>query len=161
MKPRHQILGSALLALATVLSVSPALASDDCDAPASRWQSRESVRQMAVQKGWEIHRLKIDDGCYEVRGTDAEGRGFKAKIDPLSLGVVKMKLRERDDDDDNERDRERPRSRGGEAATPATTVPATSPPATSTPASPARPVGPPSAAGSAPGRFGTPRGQIE
>lgn len=63
MKPRHQILGSALLALATVLSVSPALASDDCDAPASRWQSRESVRQMAVQKGWEIHRLKIDDGC--------------------------------------------------------------------------------------------------
>jgi len=107
MKPRHQILGSALLALATVLSVSPALASDDCDAPASRWQSRESVRQMAVQKGWEIHRLKIDDGCYEVRGTDAEGRGFKAKIDPETLEVVKLKQRDRKRERNRERDRER------------------------------------------------------
>ena len=107
MKPRHQILGSALLALATVLSVSPALASDDCDAPASRWQSRESVRQMAVQKGWEIHRLKIDDGCYEVRGTDAEGRGFKAKIDPETLEVVKLKERDRKRERNRERDRER------------------------------------------------------
>ena len=107
MKPRHQILGSALLALATVLSVSPALASDDCDAPASRWQSRESVRQMAVQKGWEIHRLKIDDGCYEVRGTDAEGRGFKAKIDPETLEVVEIKQRDRKRERNRERDRER------------------------------------------------------
>ena len=107
MKPRHQILGSALLALATGLSVSPALASDDCDAPASRWQSRESVRQMAVQKGWEIHRLKIDDGCYEVRGTDAEGRGFKAKIDPETLEVVKLKQRDRKRERNRERDRER------------------------------------------------------
>lgn len=107
MKPRHQILGSALLALATVLSVSPALASDDCDAPASRWQSRESVRQMAVQKGWEVHRLKIDDGCYEVRGTDAEGRGFKAKIDPETLEVVKLKQRDRKRERNRERDRER------------------------------------------------------
>ena len=107
MSPRHQILGSALVALATVLSVSPALASDDCDAPASRWQSRESVRQMAVQKGWEIHRLKIDDGCYEVRGTDAEGRGFKAKIDPETLEVVKLKQRDRKRERNRERDRER------------------------------------------------------
>ena len=154
-------LRTALLALAMGLATLPTWADDDCDAPVARWQSREAVRQMAPQQGWDVQRLKIDDGCYELRGRDAQGRGFKAKIDPLSLGVVKMKLRERDDDDDNERDRERPRSRGGEAATPATTVPATSPPATSTPASPARPVGPPSAAGSAPGRFGTPRGQIE
>ena len=107
MKPRHQILGSALLALATVLSVSPALASDDCDAPASRWQSRESVRQMAVQKGWEVHRLTIDAGCYEVRGTDAEGRGFKAKIDPETLEVVKLKQRDRKRERNRERDRER------------------------------------------------------
>ena len=119
MKPRHQILGSALLALATVLSVSPALASDDCDAPASRWQSRESVRQMAVQKGWEVHRLKIDDGCYEVRGTDAEGRGFKAKIDPETLEVVKLKQRDRKRERNRERDREREPSANRSGSSPA------------------------------------------
>ena len=112
-------LGSALLALATVLSVSPALASDDCDAPASRWQSRESVRRMAVQKGWEIHRLKIDDGCYEVRGTDAEGRGFKAKIDPETLEVVKLKQRDRKRERNRERDREREPSANRSGSSPA------------------------------------------
>ncbi|HQD15952.1 MAG TPA: PepSY domain-containing protein [Ottowia sp.] len=107
MKPRHQILGSALLVLATALSASPALASDDCDAPVSRWQSREAVRQMATQKGWEVHRLKIDDGCYEIRGTNAEGRGFKAKIDPETLAVIQLKQRDRKRERNRERDRER------------------------------------------------------
>src|SRR5574337_159737 len=66
-KPR---LATLVLAVAAL----PAVASSDCDAPASRWQSREAVRQMAAQQGWQIERLKIDDGCYEIRGTDGEGR---------------------------------------------------------------------------------------
>jgi hypothetical protein len=60
----------------------------------NRWQSREAVRQMAAQQGWQIQRLKIDDGCYEIRGTDAQGRPFKAKIDPETLKVLKMKQRD-------------------------------------------------------------------
>lgn len=107
MKPRHQILGSGVLALAAALAAPPALASDDCDAPVERWQPREALRQMAAQKGWEIQRLKIDDGCYEIRGTDAEGRGFKAKIDPETLEVVKLKQRDRKRERNRERDRER------------------------------------------------------
>ena len=71
-------------------------AGDDCDVPVRRWQSRDAVRQMAAQKGWELERLKIDDGCYEIRGRDAEGRRFKAKLDPETLEPVSMKRRERD-----------------------------------------------------------------
>ena len=56
------------------LAVPTAWASNDCDAPLSRWQTREAVREMAVAQGWEIQRLKIDDGCYEIRGKDAEDR---------------------------------------------------------------------------------------
>lgn len=80
-----------LLALALCLTTLPALADDDCDAPVERWQSREAVRQMAVRQGWQIQRLKIDDGCYKIRGTDAQGRAFKAKIDPETLKILKMK----------------------------------------------------------------------
>ncbi len=69
----------------------PVWASDDCDAPVERWQSREAVRQMAARQGWQIQQLKIDDGCYELRGTDAQGRSFKAKIDPETLKVLKIK----------------------------------------------------------------------
>ncbi|MEO8936960.1 MAG: PepSY domain-containing protein [Burkholderiaceae bacterium] len=81
----------ALLALSLGLATLPAWADDDCDAPVERWQSREAVRQMADRQGWQIQRLKIDDGCYELRGTDAQGRGFEAKIDPETLKVLKMK----------------------------------------------------------------------
>ena len=50
---------------------------------------------MAARQGWQVQRLKIDDGCYELRGTDAQGRSFKAKIDPETLKVLKMKPQDR------------------------------------------------------------------
>ena len=96
-------LRQGLLVLSLGLAALPVLADDDCDAPLDRWQSRDAVRQMAVAQGWQIQRLKIDDGCYEVRGTDAQGRTFKAKIDPETLKVLKLKpdeqRRARDHDD--------------------------------------------------------------
>lgn len=103
LKPR---LATLVLAVAAL----PAVASSDCDAPAARWQSREAVRQMAAQQGWQVERLKIDDGCYEIRGTDAQGQRFKAKLDPGTLQVLKIKSRERDDHH-KDRDRERERRR--------------------------------------------------
>ena len=101
----HSSLRHGLLALSLGLAVLPTWADDDCNAPMERWQSREAVRQMAAQQGWQIQRLKIDDGCYEIRGTDSQGRGFKAKIDPETLKIVKMKQR------DHQRARERSRDR--------------------------------------------------
>lgn len=104
----HPSLRRGLLALSLCLTSLPALADDDCDAPVERWQSREAVRQMAARQGWQIQRLKIDDGCYEIRGTDAQGRIFKAKIDPETLKILKMK----------QADRQRARARDREHAAP-------------------------------------------
>jgi hypothetical protein len=103
MKHTHP-LRPALLALAMGLAALPTWADDDCDAPVARWQSREAVRQMAAQQGWDVQRLKIDDGCYEVYGKDAQGRSFKAKVDPETLRVVKIKRRDHDRDGDRARD---------------------------------------------------------
>ena len=94
------------LVLSLGLVALPSWASDDCDAPLDRWQTREAVRQMAATQGWQILRLKIDDGCYEVAGTDAQGRSFKAKIDPETLKVLKMKSDKHQRDRDRERDRD-------------------------------------------------------
>ena len=108
------------LVLSLSLLALPALADDDCDAPVNQWQSRDAVMQMAARQGWQVQRLKIDDGCYELRGRDAQGRAFKAKIDPRTLAVVKM--RQRGDDDDH-RERERHRERRGDQ-TPRNAAPA-------------------------------------
>ena len=107
-----------LLALALGLVALPTLADDDCDAPVNRWQSREAVRQMAAQQGWQIQRLKIDDGCYEISGTDSQGRGFKAKIDPETLKVLKMKQGDRQRSRERNRDREQAGPQPGAAAAP-------------------------------------------
>ena len=108
----------SLLALSLGLATLPTFADDDCKAPMDRWQSREAVRQMAAQQGWEIQRLKIDDGCYEVRGTDAQGRSFKAKIDPETLKVLKMKQSDHERAKDRDRDRDRDRERAAPQAQP-------------------------------------------
>ena len=111
-----------VLAVSLGLAALPALADDDCNAPMERWQSREAVKQMAVQQGWQIQRLKIDDGCYEIRATDKEGRAFKAKIDPETLKVLKTKSHDR------ERARERDRDHAAPQAGPAPAAGATTAP---------------------------------
>jgi len=100
------------LALWAALAAAPALAGDDCDVPVDQWRSRDAVMQMAAQRGWQVQRLKIDDGCYEIRGRDAQGREFKAKLDPRTLEPVKMKLRDRDRDRDRDQGRDRNRNPG-------------------------------------------------
>mgnify|MGYP000999295378 FL=1 len=107
-----------LLAIALGLAALPTWADDDCDAPVNRWQSREAVRQMADRQGWQIQRLKIDDGCYEIRGTDAQGRSFKAKIDPETLKVLKIKQGDRQRSRERNRDREQAGPQPGAAAAP-------------------------------------------
>lgn len=101
-----QTLRHVLLALSLGLGAMPSWAGDDCDAPLHRWQTREAVRDMAAAQGWQIQRLKIDDGCYEIRGTDAQGRSFKAKIDPETLKVLKIKQSKHQRDHKRDRDRD-------------------------------------------------------
>lgn len=107
--PNYRTLRCSLLVLSLGACALPARASDDCDAPLDRWQTRDAVRQMAAAQGWQIQRLKIDDGCYEIRGTDAQGRPFKAKLDPETLKVLKLKQ------DSHPRTRERERDDAGGA----------------------------------------------
>ncbi len=94
---------------------------DDCYVPMSQWQSRDAVRDMAEAQGWEVRRIKIDDGCYEVKGYDASGRKIEAKIDPATLAVIEMEYegrrhREEDEHEDDDDDDGYRRSNGGNAA---------------------------------------------
>lgn len=77
------------LALA-LMAATAVQARDDCDIAISQWQPREAVRAMAEDRGWRLKRIKIEDGCYEVYGTDREGHRFEAKIDPATLEVIEI-----------------------------------------------------------------------
>ncbi|WP_415183869.1 PepSY domain-containing protein [Phaeovulum sp.] len=106
-----------VLALIAAIPAGMAFADDDCSVPLANWQPRAAVEQLARDKGWTLRRIKIDDGCYEIKGRDATGREIKAKIDPATLRVIKMKYK----DDDGDRDhRSRDRKNDAGALTPAT-----------------------------------------
>ena len=115
------------VALAGLLvSSAPAWADDDCQVPAAQWQPRTAVQSMATQRGWQVERIGIDDGCYEVRGTDAQGQRFKAKLDPQTLELVKFKTKKRRKDSDAHDGPNQPQGMSTELplATPASSAPA-------------------------------------
>ena len=69
------------------------LASDDCTDPVADWQPRETLRLQLEQHGWQVQRIKVDDGCYEVRGIDKIGNAFKAKYAPASLRIRRLEIK--------------------------------------------------------------------
>lgn len=132
MKTSRLIKAVALAALASLmlggaLGIRAAMADDgdDCRTPLADWKPRDAVRALAQQKGWRVDKLKADDGCYEIKGHDADGKRFKAKLDPVTLDVVRMKRegeRKRDHDDDDDH------GRAPDARAPAGGPPAGAPP---------------------------------
>ena len=87
-----------IIALAAMLPASQARADEDCFVPMSEWQPREAVLKLAREKGWSVRRIRVDDGCYEVSGTDAEGRAIEVTLHPATLAV----LRSEDDEDEDD-----------------------------------------------------------
>jgi len=83
---------STRLLLLGVLCAAPAHAEDGCEVPMAQWQPRAAVVRLAADKGWELRRIRIDDGCYEVIGRDASGRAIEVKLDPATLAVVEMEF---------------------------------------------------------------------
>ena len=78
--------------LAGLVFSGTALAAEDCTDPVADWQPRETLRLQLEQHGWEVRRIKVDDGCYEVRGVDNNGNAFKAKFAPATLRIRKLEI---------------------------------------------------------------------
>jgi hypothetical protein len=79
----------AMLMLLAPLAGS-AMADDDCSVPMANWQPRDAVEGMAKAQGWTVRRIKVDDGCYEIEGRDAEGRAIEVTVDPATLAIIEI-----------------------------------------------------------------------
>lgn len=92
------------LTMLTVLALFPAgvaLAEDDCFVPISLWQPRAAVLALAAQNHWTLRRIKIDDGCYQVDGTDAAGHRIEVTLHPATLQVTRIEYEDSDDADNH------------------------------------------------------------
>ena len=93
-----------ILAFLAALPAGAALADDDCFVPMADWQPRDAVAEFAIAQGAEVRRIKIDDGCYEIDGRDAEGRAIEVKLHPGTLEIVEFEFEFEDDDHGRERE---------------------------------------------------------
>lgn len=99
-----------ILSFLAVLPASAVLADDDCFVPMADWQPRAAVAQLAEENGWVVRRIKIDDGCYEIDGTDADGRRIEVTVHPSTLQVIELEYEDGDDRPRKDKDKEKPKN---------------------------------------------------
>lgn len=87
------------VAIASCLVSGVTMADDHCTDPIAGWQPKEKLREMMIQKGWSVKRIKVDDGCYEVRGRDRNGHRSEAKFNPTSLKLIEIEIKFDDSED--------------------------------------------------------------
>lgn len=88
--------GLTILTLVALLGAGAARADDDCFVPMADWQPREAVAGLAAANGWKVGRIKIDDGCYEIVGSDAAGRRIEVTVHPATLQVIEIEYEDGD-----------------------------------------------------------------
>lgn len=63
-----------------------------CDSgPQETWQPQAKLEKQLTDKGWQIRRIKIDGGCYEVYALNEKGERVEVYFHPKTLEVVPTK----------------------------------------------------------------------
>ncbi len=74
---------------------------EDCYVRMSDWQPRSAILQVAADNAWEVFRIKTDDGCYQIRAIDAQGRPIEVTLNPATLEIMNLEYEALDDHDDD------------------------------------------------------------
>lgn len=80
-----------LCLFAALTAAGPAFATGlaTCDSgPRSGWQPEAALEKMLKERGWQIRRIKIDGGCYEVYALDDKGARVESYFHPVTLQHV-------------------------------------------------------------------------
>ncbi|MFW9616122.1 PepSY domain-containing protein [Aquabacterium sp.] len=78
----------ALVASSTLASTAFAHGAFKCDVPSKEWKLREDLEDKLKEEGWDVRKIKIDNGCYEVYGFDKKGRKREAYFNPKTFELV-------------------------------------------------------------------------
>jgi len=81
----------ATLLAAIVVSAGNAWATGlaTCDSgPEENWKPSEELVELLSEKGWEVRRVKVDGGCYEVYALDENGERVEAYFHPETFELV-------------------------------------------------------------------------
>lgn len=85
------IVPALALTLATVAG--PAFASQDdvrVDAPRDQWQSVAQISEGFAARGYDVRKVKVEKGAYEVYAIDKDGKRIEAHVHPVTGAILKQ-----------------------------------------------------------------------
>ena len=82
----------ALGVIALALSGSAFAAADCKKHPKSEWLSEADAKARIQAQGYKIGKFKVDGNCYEIYGTNKDGKKVEIYFDTKSLDVVKAEI---------------------------------------------------------------------
>ena len=84
MKPAL-LIAAAILAFA-VAPAAQATGLTTCNSgPKSGWQSQDKLKTKLTGEGWNVRRIKVDGGCYEVYAINDKGERVEAYFHPVTF----------------------------------------------------------------------------
>jgi hypothetical protein len=84
------VAGAAVIAISGSAQVLASELKGCGDAPESEWMSEADIEARAVGMGYEVRRIKVDEGCYEIYGIK-DGKKVEAYLNPVSGERVESK----------------------------------------------------------------------
>jgi hypothetical protein len=82
-----------VMMLAAIGVSGAAWAKADCTAhPKSDWIKEADARAQLEGQGYTIRKFKVDGNCYEIYGTNKEGKKVEIYFDTRTLDVVKSEI---------------------------------------------------------------------
>ena len=79
---------AAALAIAAAGSASAQHAERCEPIPKDQWKPQAELERKLTDMGWKIRRIKIENGCYEVYGTDEKGGKVEVFFHPKTFDRV-------------------------------------------------------------------------
>ena len=75
--------------LAVLATPVPATGLATCDSgPESGWQPQAKLEKQLIEQKWQVRRIKVDGGCYEVYAINDKGERVEAYFHPVTLAPV-------------------------------------------------------------------------
>ena len=64
-----------------------------CDVPKETWGTKEALQEKLEADGWQVRKVKVDEGCYEAYATTPEGQRVEAYFDPATFETLLVSRR--------------------------------------------------------------------
>jgi hypothetical protein len=88
---KHKLISTLAVTFTIVLSANAFGAKKCTDEPESKWMTQEAFKAQVEAEGYKIRKFKQPGSCYEIYGTDKEGKKVEIYFNPVDGSIVKFK----------------------------------------------------------------------